>query len=126
MIENTSMCIMTNAIYAKYRSYFTYLDIYTLIPVIVISIFGSLTYYHTTRFGTGRTLSAFTRQMVKMGLFQTIAVILFNVPYTGEQIYFLTTTNLVKDAYRRAQEQLVTSFFAVYGYGPYMASLIFV
>lgn len=71
------------------------------------------------------SISVVTRQMIYMALFQILAVLLFNGPYTVGQIYSISTANLTKDAYRKAQGQLVNSFFAIYGYGPYVVGNVF-
>ncbi|CAF1090775.1 unnamed protein product [Adineta steineri] len=116
------MCIMTNTIYAQYRIYVATLGIVTTIPITAISIFGFLTVCHMKTIGVTRTLSSLTRQTISMTLFQILAVLAFNGPYTAWQIYSVITTNVVKDSYRRAVEQLIASFAATYSYGPYASS----
>ncbi|CAF1046024.1 unnamed protein product [Adineta steineri] len=113
---------MINTIYAQYRIYVATLGIVTTIPITVISIFGFLTVRHMKTIGVTRTLSSLTRQTISMALFQIVAVLTFNGPYTAWQIYSVITTNVVKDTYRRAVEQLIASFAATYSYGPYASS----
>ncbi|CAF4398954.1 unnamed protein product [Adineta steineri] len=57
-----------------------------------------------------------------MALFQIVAVLVFNGPNAASLIYQVITTNLVKDSYRRAVEQPITSFIATYSYGPFASS----
>ncbi|CAF0910159.1 unnamed protein product [Adineta steineri] len=122
IVGGTPMCITTNGIYAQYRSYFAALCIVTIIPIIVISIFGFLTVRHMKAIGVTRLLSSLTRQTVSMALFQILAVLMFNGPYSAWQIYSVITANVVKDTYRRAVEQLINSFAATYDYGPFASS----
>ncbi|CAF1356015.1 unnamed protein product [Adineta steineri] len=122
IVGGTPMCIMTNTVYAQYRSYFTALCINTIIPIVVISIFGFLTVRHMKTISVTRTLSSLTRQTISMALFQIVAVLLFNGPNAAWLIYSAITTNVTKDTYRRAVEQLIASFAATYSYGPYASS----
>ncbi|CAF1457805.1 unnamed protein product [Adineta steineri] len=122
IVGGAPMCITTNAIFAQYRSYFVALCINTTIPIIVISIFGFLTVRHMKTIAVTRTLSSLTRQTISMALFQIVAVLVFNGPYTAWLIYSVATTNAVKDSYRRTVEQLIASFAATYSYGPYASS----
>ncbi|CAF0911760.1 unnamed protein product [Adineta steineri] len=57
-----------------------------------------------------------------MALFQILAVLVFTSLFAASQIYSIITANIAKDSYRRAVEQLITSFIATYGYGPYASS----
>ncbi|CAF1301831.1 unnamed protein product [Adineta steineri] len=122
IVGGTHMCIGTNTIYAQYRTYFTALCINTIIPIIVLSIFGFLTVRHMKTIAVTRTLSSLTRQTISMALFQIVAVLVFNGPNAAWLIYSAVTTNVVKDTYRRAVEQLIASFAATYSYGPYASS----
>ncbi|CAF0869634.1 unnamed protein product [Adineta steineri] len=119
IVGGTPMCITTNTIYAQYRSYVVFLGFNTAILITVISIFGFLTVQHMKTIAVTRTLSSLTKQTISMALFPIIAVLVFNAPYTAWSIYSLITANVAKDMYRRAVEQLITSFIATYGFGPY-------
>ncbi|CAF0811156.1 unnamed protein product [Adineta steineri] len=125
IVGGTPMCITTNAIYAQYRSYFVFLCIFTTIPITVISIFGFLTVRHMKTIGVTRLLSSLTRQTISMALYQIFAVLVFNGPYTAWTMYSVITTNVAKDSYRRAVEQLINSFALNYFYGPYAVNCLF-
>ncbi|CAF0748405.1 unnamed protein product [Adineta steineri] len=125
IVGGTPMCITTNTIFVQYRSYFVYLGIFTTIPIIVISIFGFLTVRHMKTIGVTRTLSSLTKQTISMALFQILAVLVFNGPYTAWSIYLIVTANVVKDTYRRTVEQLIASFASTYSYGPYAVNCLF-
>ncbi|CAF4325710.1 unnamed protein product, partial [Adineta steineri] len=119
IVGGTPMCITTNTIYAQYRSYVLAFCIITIIPIIVISIFGFFTVRHMKTISVTRRLSSLTKQTISMALFQIVAVLIFNGPYAASQIYSIITANAVKDTYRRAMEQLITTFIGTYAYGPY-------
>ncbi|CAF1279528.1 unnamed protein product [Adineta steineri] len=118
----TPMCITTNAIYAQYHTYVFALGIITITPIIVISISEFFTIRHMKTISVTRTLSSLTKQTISMALFQIVAVLVFNSPYAASLIYSLITTNVVKDTYRRAVEQPITSFIATYSYSPFASS----
>ncbi|CAF1103799.1 unnamed protein product [Rotaria sordida] len=111
-------CQTTNTIYAQYRSYFTILGLSNIIPILIISLFGYLSYRNIHRFNINqqRTLSIFNRQTIKMALFTISIVLLFQAPYTIAQIYFTSTANITKNIYRQTQEQLANVFFFIYAY----------
>ncbi|CAF1067170.1 unnamed protein product [Adineta steineri] len=119
----TPVCTGTNAIFNQYRSYVTYLSFITIIPVIVVSIFGYLTVRHMKTIGVTRSLSSFTRQKISMALFQIFALIAFNGPYGFWVFYTISTANLVKDTYRRAVEQSISSLANTYNFGTYASSI---
>ncbi|CAF0748244.1 unnamed protein product [Adineta steineri] len=122
IVGGTPICITTNAIFAQYRSYFVALCIVTIIPIVVVSIFGYLTVRHMKTIGVTRLLSSLTRQTISMALFQIVAVLVFNGPNAASIIYSVATANVSKDSYRRAVEQPISSLIATYSYGPFASS----
>ncbi|CAF1397812.1 unnamed protein product [Adineta steineri] len=122
IVGGNPMCITTNTIFAQYRSYFVALCVVTIIPIIVISIFGFLTVRHMKTISVTRTLSSLTRQTISMALFQIVAVLVFNGPNAASIIYSVATANVAKDSYRRAVEQPISSLIATYSYGPFASS----
>ncbi|CAF1434991.1 unnamed protein product [Didymodactylos carnosus] len=111
-------CQTTNTIYAQYRSYFTILGLSITIPIVIISLFGYLSYrnMHRMNMDERHTHSTFNRQFIKMGLSAIIVVLVFQAPYAIAQVYFTATANLTKDVYRQTQEQLANVFFFIYAY----------
>ncbi|CAF1305617.1 unnamed protein product [Rotaria sp. Silwood1] len=110
-------CQTTNTIYAQYRSYFTILGLSNIIPILIISLFGYLSYRNMHRLHINqRTFSIFNRQTIKMALFTISIVLMFQAPYTIAQIYFTSTVNIAKSIYRQTQEQLANVFFFIYAY----------
>lgn len=117
--SGTYTCITTNGNYALFRSYFIVLGLYLAIPVMVISVFGFLTYRQFQKLSAHeqRSLSALTKQMMRMVLFQIIIVLAFVTPNSLATIYFVTTASVIKSVYRLAQESVIQVVFNIYGYG---------
>ncbi|CAF3498511.1 unnamed protein product, partial [Rotaria sp. Silwood2] len=92
-----------------------------MFPVSVTSTFAILTYRRLRSLNTQerRSLSALTKQMARMALFQILIVLLFMTPYGIATAYFISSATIVKNAYRTSQEQMAQLFFLLYGYGTY-------
>lgn len=119
--EGTAICVTVNSIYANYRTYFIYLWLTTVVPLIVIILFDWLTYrhlqLHARRRRTG-LLSILTRQMTRMTLFHVIVVLLFQAPFAISRCYFLTG-GISGDPVQKAQQDIAQQFFNIFGYGIY-------
>jgi hypothetical protein len=115
-------CITINSAYAKYRTYFVYLFLTTIVPFILIIVFDVLTYLHlhihSLQQQQRRVLPVLTKQMTTMTLFHIAAVLIFQAPFAVAQCYFLTM-GISQDPVRGAQEQIIQQFFNVLGYGIY-------
>ncbi|CAF3347590.1 unnamed protein product [Rotaria sp. Silwood1] len=109
----------TNGTYALFRSYFIVVGLYLVIPVMIISVFGTLTYRQLQKLTVHerRSLSALTKQMTRMILFQIIFVLIFVTPNALATIYFVATASMIKSVYRLAQESVIQVVFNIYGYG---------
>ena len=114
-------CITISTIYAGYRTYFVYLFLTTIVPLVVILGFSSTTYrqlkIHSLQ-QHHRLLSILARQMTTMTLFHVSAVVVFQAPFAIAQCYFLTA-GISKDPVRGVQEQILQQFFNILGYGIY-------
>lgn len=120
-VGNSGTCLTINSIYGKYRTYFIYLFLTTIVPIILIILFDILTYrnlhIHLIE-KQNRLLSILTRQMTKMTLFNLGALILFQTPFAIAQCYFLTV-GISKQPIQGVQEQIIQQFFNILGYGIY-------
>ncbi|CAF1061167.1 unnamed protein product [Adineta steineri] len=121
-------CVNTNLIYSQYRAYFLSLGLTVIIPLIIIILFGFLTYrqLQSLDIQERRSLSSLTTQMIQMVLAQIITVFLFQGSYAITQAYFLATTYSIKSATTKAQEQVVNTFFSIYVYNIYAVSNFYV
>lgn len=115
----TYRCVTTNGIYALFRSYVILVGFYFIIPIIIVSVFGFLTYRQLQRLTIQqrRSLSALTKQMVQMVLFQIITVLVFIAPHAIATIYFIATAAVNKSPFRLAVENVIQVVFNMYGYG---------
>lgn len=119
-----STCLTSNTIYANYRTYFIYLWLTTVVPLVLIILFDTLTYRQlqlNVRRQRTRLFSLLNRQMTTMTLFHVIVVLFFQAPFGIAQCYFLTK-GISDDPIRKAQEQIAQQFFNVHGYGIYAVS----
>lgn len=115
-------CNTLNVIYNQYQIYFINLCLYVIIPVLIISIFGLLTYYniHSINIQSKQTiLSILVKQMIRMSLCNIIIVILFVTPYGIIQLYMLLISSIPRTNIRITQEQIVSTFSTIYFYGSF-------
>jgi hypothetical protein len=112
-------CVTTDGTYALFRNYFIVVGLYLVIPVMTISVFGFLTYRQLQKLNVQqrRSLSALTKQITQMVLFEITIVLIFVTPYALATIYFVVTANMIKSVYRLAQESVIQVVFNIYGYG---------
>lgn len=96
-------CQTTNILYSQYKTYFTILTVSIIIPIIIISLFGYLTYtnLHILDIDDRHRLSALTKQTTKMVIYVISIVLFFQCPYGISQIYSISTTYLTKTLYRQ-------------------------
>ena len=121
-------CVSTISVYTQYRTYFIAFGLLTMIPVSIVFIFGYLTYRNVhgqSLQDRQRSSSRLTRQMTSMSLFQIINVLIFSIPFTITQAYFLTRASSSKNAYQQAQEQFAQLFFMIFLSGIYAVRLIY-
>lgn len=120
-------CLSTNIIYTKYRIYFVYLFLTTILPIIMIVLFDLLTYLNLRKYLIERrlnSLSILTKQMTKMTLFHLFSVFFFQTPFSISQIYFLIRSISSNPFYER-QQQIIQQFFNILGYGIYSVRIYF-
>ena len=111
-------CVITNTVFYQYHTYFLNLGVTLIFSLMIITVFGFLTYRNLRALQVRElhSLSSLTKQMIRMVLAQTIIVFLCQGSYTITQTYFLATASLVKSDSLRAKEKVVTTIFSVYIY----------
>ena len=121
LVNVTSMCLTTNAIYVSYHTYITTLFMSICVPITLISYFAFRIYRQLTLMNAGerRLIPGFSRQRTKMALFQIASVLIFQFPFGVATAYFVSTTNLAKSPDRQLRDKLTQTFFNVYVYGLY-------
>jgi hypothetical protein len=117
-------CIDTNKIYL------TYISIYTLghtcaIPILVMVIFGWLT-YRNIRLTRVLAEQHADRQLVKMTLIQTVIVVISFAPYGIMNAYTLITSGGTKSVDQQVQESFALTIFTLTTFIYYAVCLLIV
>ena len=118
----TAGCVNTNTIYAVYVSIY-FLIILCIIPVILMTLFGYLTYnnIHLTRALAERQAD---RQLVRMLSIQIILVVICYVPNAINTAYGLITSGVSKDANRLLIESFSSNIINLLTYTYYSVCLL--
>lgn len=122
--EKKWKCLSTNIIYTRYRIYFVYLFLTTILPIIILILFDVLIYLNIRKYVLGNrlnSLSLLTKQMTRMTLFHLFCVLIFQSPFALSQIYFLTRT-ISSNPFYESQQLIIQQFFNILGYGIYSVS----
>jgi hypothetical protein len=119
----TTTCVHTNAGYAIYSPIYL-LGLICGIPVLVMVIFGYLTYrnIHLTRVLAEQQAD---RQLVRMILIQVLLVVICIVPYGINNAYALITSGVSKSTNRLIIESFVITIFSLVSY-IYFAVYLFI
>ncbi|CAF3855746.1 unnamed protein product [Adineta steineri] len=117
-ISNT--CIRTNNVYAIYVSIYL-LVVLCVIPVLVIIVFGWLTYRNIRLTIVLAELRA-DRQLTKMTLVQIFLVIISIIPYGINNAYGLITAGMTKDVNQQLKESFTSTIVGLIGYLYYMGN----
>lgn len=115
----TMVCAGSNTIYNQYITYFISICLYTIIPIVIICLFGYLAYrnIHRSNEHNRRLVSVILRQMMSMAFIQICSLFLFQIPLGIVLVYNIVTTTVNKDSYRQAQEQFVRTFAVLFTFG---------
>ncbi|CAF1235915.1 unnamed protein product [Adineta steineri] len=110
----TKTCLVTNNAYNFYLSLYS-LSLISTFPVIIMSIFGYLTYRHINLRRILIRQSA-DRQITRMTLIQVILVITTITPYGIQITYNLITTGIYKDTDRIIKESFSLTIISLLTY----------
>lgn len=120
LIINTgqsSSCSLTNSFALNYTGFFLRPILIGILPITIMSIFGSLTYRNLKKSHHRRRLEQQT--VCKMLLFQTIVYILGTLPYASFYAYQSITSVLhAKSSDERARENFALDFINIIFYTP--------
>ncbi|CAF1291205.1 unnamed protein product [Adineta ricciae] len=132
-IKGKPACRTTSKHYSQYRNYFVVIAFSTIIPLIIIGIFGFLTYrqlhaidsdQHTVVVVHRRSarLSHLTKQITNMILVQIMIVLCCETPFAVVQIYTCATKHMSKSALQQAEEQLIQMVVVTCNYSTFASS----
>ncbi|CAF1514514.1 unnamed protein product [Adineta steineri] len=116
----TKTCMSMNTLYAIYIIIHL-LAILSAIPVLIMIVFGYLT-YRNIQLTQILALEQADRQLIRMTMFQVILVIFSLVPYGGSIAYNLITSGNIKDPNRVLVENFFTAIFNLFPYFYYTGS----
>jgi len=94
-LSNESRCLIISKNYLYYHLWMFQIILHSIIPIIFLTIFGILTFkqlrklQHTKR--NGRLSS--DKQLSRMLLLMSIAIVLSSIPYCIEHIYYVMISN---------------------------------
>ena len=116
---NVTLCTILDPIFAESNAY-TSIIVYSVIPIVFLSIFSFLTWRNVRNGIIRRRLLEQT--VTRLLLAQIIMVLFTTVPNLFNQLYFLYTRTVPKDPVRLAQESIVSSLFTLFVYSTYSCS----
>ncbi|CAF3806547.1 unnamed protein product [Adineta steineri] len=117
----TQTCRIINASYSIYASIYV-LSLTCIIPIVVMIVFGYLTYrnIHLTR--VIRAEQQADHQLVRMTLIQVILVVISITPYGMNNVYGLITSTISKDPDRLTKESFVSTILSLFTYVNYVGT----
>ncbi|CAF3871875.1 unnamed protein product [Adineta steineri] len=120
----TKTCIDTNPGYAIYTPIYG-TAVLCFIPVIIMIIFGYLTYYNINSIRILTEQQA-DRQLIRMILSQAISAFITFIPYGINIAYSQITSNISKDPYRLNIESFISMMTTLLSYIYYAVCLLIV
>jgi hypothetical protein len=123
VVNSANMTVCSSAMTPIFAVYFTYISIvlYSLIPIILLSIFSLLTWFNVRNNNVLRR-QGMKQALTRILLLQIIMVLLTTILNVINQIYFFYTQTIHKDSLRLAGESLVSSIFTIIGYSTHSIS----
>ncbi|CAF4153866.1 unnamed protein product [Adineta steineri] len=117
----TQTCRIINASYSIYASIYV-LSLTCIIPIVVMIVFGYLTYrnIHLTR--VIRAEQQADHQLVRMTLIQVILVVISITPYGINNVYGLITSTISKDLDRLTKESFISTILSLFTYVNYIGT----
>jgi hypothetical protein len=116
---NVTTCMVMDPTFAAYLAYFS-IVVYSLIPMIVLSIFSLLTWYNVrSNLIRRRPLE---QSLTRLLLAQIVMVLLTSTANLVNQMYFFYTRTVSKDSLRLAQESVASSVLTLFGFSTHSIS----
>jgi hypothetical protein len=109
-----NICVYTNSGFAVYVTIYL-LVLLCVIPVLVMAIFGCLT-YRNIRLTIALAEQHADRQLTRMILIQVVLVLISVTPYGINNVYGLITAGVAKDTNRQLKESFASTVVALISY----------
>lgn len=104
--STTTVCAIINPDLVIYLNYILRPVLLGLLPCIILSTAGWLTYRNITSITGLQLRGTFQRSLTSMILLQIVTVVIPIIPFATINIYQVATSSIVKSSYRLAQEAL--------------------
>ncbi|CAF1098991.1 unnamed protein product [Rotaria sordida] len=95
--------------FSNYVKYFSFPVYYGLLPSIILTITGLLTYRNTNKLQIIRQRQIFQKQLTSMMLIQIPIILVSTVPYVIFTEYSLSTASMTKSANQKAIELVISN-----------------
>ncbi|CAF0830751.1 unnamed protein product [Rotaria sordida] len=99
--------------FSNYVKYFSFPVYYGLLPSIILTITGLLTYRNTNKLQIIRQRQIFQKQLTSMMLIQIPIILVSTVPYVIFTEYSLSTASMTKSANQKAIELVISNIVSV-------------
>lgn len=94
--SNAGQCIVASMSYLPYYRYTFQILLHGIIPILVFSMFGILTYRQLKKIRLrerGRQRNNIDKQLSRMLLLTSITIVISSIPYSAESIYYIIFAN---------------------------------
>lgn len=108
-----------NNAFIKYEIYFSFPVFYGLLPTVILTTTGIMTYRNTTKLQIGRQRQLVQRQLTSMMLIQVPVILISTVSYVIFTEYTILTTSMAKTSNQRTIEQVLINIFSTTCYIPF-------
>ncbi|CAF1147857.1 unnamed protein product [Adineta ricciae] len=116
----SNVCTIYNSFWQVYNAYIDFWCFYTIIPVLMMSVFGILAYRNVRVLKDMRKSQGVDRQLTHMVCGQIMLIIVYVVPYATFNAYSLATAVVIKTLEQKSVDYLVvnvTGLLSVFGAG---------
>ncbi|CAF2852679.1 unnamed protein product [Rotaria sp. Silwood2] len=95
--------------FVTYQTYFAFPVYYGLLPSIILTITGLLTYRNANKLQIGRQRQLVQKQLTKMMLIQIPIILFSTLPYVIFTEYLMSTATMVKSTNKKTVELIITN-----------------
>ncbi|CAF3338371.1 unnamed protein product [Rotaria sp. Silwood2] len=110
---STSCSLVRNDVFSNYQKYFAFPVYYGLLPSIILTIAGLLTYRNTTKLQIGRQRQVVQKQLTSMMLIQIPIILFSTLSYVIFTEYSTFTATMVKSTDQKAVELVIRNIVSI-------------
>ncbi|CAF0772505.1 unnamed protein product [Adineta ricciae] len=116
----SNVCTICNSFWQVYNAYIDFWCFYTILPVLMMTIFGILAYRNVRALKDMRKSQGVDRQLTHMVCGQIVLIIVYVAPYATFNAYSLITAAVIKTLEQKSIDYLlanITGLLSVFGAG---------